>query len=300
MRDAVQFYLIHLCESEKSSFTVSALKTEFLTEQARLQRSPLHQIDLRHRLDRFCETFGDRSIRTIAPAEIATWLASLDLSPRSVINFHSKVSSLFGYGLARGYLEQNPLSGIKRIKCVDGPPEIFTPGDLRTLLEHAPAALLPCLAIGAFAGLRTAEILRLEWQDIDLTSGHLNVRAKVAKTARRRLIVMADNLRAWLIPYCAYEGRIWTGDQVGYHLACQVARKAADISEWPNNGLRHSFASYHLAKHLDAPALALDMGHVTPALIFSTYREVVTPGSAERYWQIFPHSPANNIMSMVA
>jgi hypothetical protein len=30
------------------------------------------------------------------------------------------------------------------------------------------------------------------------------------------------------------------------------------------------------------------MGHVSPHIIFSNYREIVTPEEAERYWQIFP------------
>jgi integrase len=74
------------------------------------------------------------------------------------------------------------------------------------------------------------------------------------------------------------------------------AWKAAGLEKWPHNVLRHSFASYHLAKHQDAPRLALDMGHVSPHMIFSNYREIVTPEEAERYWQIFPPAPAENVV----
>jgi hypothetical protein len=45
------------------------------------------------------------------------------------------------------------------------------------------------------------------------------------------------------------------------------------LARWPNNGLRHSFASYHLAKHQNAPRLALEMGHSTPRMVFDNYRE---------------------------
>jgi hypothetical protein len=54
------------------------------------------------------------------------------------------------------------------------------------------------------------------------------------------------------------------------------------------NVLRHSFGSYHLAEHQDAPRLALDMGHVSPHMIFGRYREIATREEAERYWNIFP------------
>jgi hypothetical protein len=32
------------------------------------------------------------------------------------------------------------------------------------------------------------------------------------------------------------------------------------------------------------------MGHVSPHMIFSNYREIVTPEEAERYWQSFPRN----------
>ena len=40
------------------------------------------------------------------------------------------------------------------------------------------------------------------------------------------------------------------------------------------------------------------MGHVSPHMIFSNYREIVTPEEAERYWQIFPPSQAENVVAM--
>jgi integrase len=60
------------------------------------------------------------------------------------------------------------------------------------------------------------------------------------------------------------------------------------IGKWPTNALRHSFASYRLAKFQDAPALALQMGHTATAMLFSHYREVVTLEQAEAYWSILP------------
>jgi hypothetical protein len=67
-------------------------------------------------------------------------------------------NSLFSYGVKCGYLERNPASAIDRIKIVDAPPEIFTPNQLQLILEKAPSKLMSLLAIGAFAGLRIAEL----------------------------------------------------------------------------------------------------------------------------------------------
>jgi len=301
LRDAVEFYLAHLRSKPAAIVTVSALVTEFLAEQSRLGRSATHQNDQRQRYNRFLASFADREAQSIGPSEITAFLGSLALSPQSVNNFRACLSALFNFGAKRGYLERNPVAAIERIKRVDEPPEIFTPADLQRLLENAPTDLLPCLAIGAFAGLRTAEILRLEWSDIDLLLGHLNVRAKISKTAKRRLIVMAPALCEWLSLSPHSTGKLWPRSEREYHSVCQTARAAAGLAKWPNNGLRHSFASYHLAKHMDAPRLALDLGHTSTSMIFQHYRELVTPEAAETYWNIAPEArAATNIVPMVA
>jgi len=66
-------------------------------------------------------------------------------------------------------------------------------------------------------------------------------------------------------------------------------------SEWPQNALRHSFGSYHLAQFNDAAKLALEMGN-SPATIFRHYRQLVKPKEAERYWKIAPASAGKKVV----
>lgn len=47
--------------------------------------------------------------------------------------------------------------------------------------------------------MRTAEIERLSWDDVDLAGGHITISAANTKTASRRLTPIAENLRAWLV-----------------------------------------------------------------------------------------------------
>ena len=69
------------------------------------------------------------------------------------------------------------------------------------------------------------------------------------------------------------------------------------LLEWPDNALRHSFATYHLAHHKNAAELALHMGHTSPALIFAHYREVVSDKDGAAYWRLRPE-PAKNVVVM--
>jgi integrase len=297
LNDATQFYVRYLRDAERS-ISVCALVEEFMAAQNRLNRSQVHLYDLRQRLGRFKEDFGDRPVRTVTTNEIDAWLHALKLSAQSVNNYRSRIAALFSYGLKRDYVERNPLQSIDKIKVVDEAPEIFTPEQMQILLDNAPLALLPALAIGAFAGLRTAELLRLAWQEIDLPRRLVNVSASKSKTAKRRLIPIVPNLAEWLRPYAGCTGKIYPYSRRWYHHNVDLLRKAAGLAEWPNNGLRHSFASYHLAKHQDAPQLALEMGHTTPRMIFDNYREVVTPDEAQRYWNVRPKAAAENLIAM--
>jgi integrase len=80
-----------------------------------------------------------------------------------------------------------------------------------------------------------------------------------------------------------------------------VIRKDFGLTRWPKNGLRHSFASYRLAAIHDAPRVASELGHTSPQMLYSTYRELVLPEEAERYWNIVPKTgEAENVVAFTA
>jgi hypothetical protein len=75
---------------------------------------------------------------------------------------------------------------------------------------------------------------------------------------------------------------------------------AAGLKNWPKNSLRHSFASHRIAKYENAEQFALMLGHRGTDLVFSNYRELVTPEEAECYFANVPPMSAVNVVSTVA
>lgn len=90
---------------------------------------------------------------------------------------------------------------VGKAKAQDTQIGILQPEELARLLEASSERTLPYWAIGAFAGLRSAELARLDWSDVHFESGLIEVKASKSKTASRRFVRIRPNLAAWLEPY---------------------------------------------------------------------------------------------------
>jgi integrase len=297
LADATAHYVDYLKSCERSC-TVKELVAEFIASKQSKGKSDRYLKDLRYRLGRFEGDFADKIAATVTTAQIDDWICGLGQSSQSQNNFRAVLSSLFSYAVSRGYAKDNPVARVERVKVVGDAPEILTPEQTARLLEAATTDALAFLTIGAFAGLRVAETMRLDWRDVDLDGGFIEVTAKKAKSAKRRLVRILPNLAAWLRPLARTHGPVCPPN-LRRHLL--ETRTRAGLAEWPANALRHSFASYHLAKFNDAARLALEMGHTDTSMIFSHYRELVKPADAERYWNIAPAADgAEKIVTLAA
>lgn len=295
--DAVAFFADHQERVLRCKTTTTELAKEVVKAKAKDRCSPSYIADLELRLRIFCQDFGQRPIASIDVEELDNWLRELPGSPKSRANYRANVGVLFSYATKRRMIPFNPILHTAKPKLIDKPPEIFAVDELRGLLEAAQRNepdVVPMLAIGAFAGLRDAEIKRLGYREVDLARGHIEVTAAKAKSARRRIVPIQPNLAAWLRPYGAQIGAVAPEE---HRAKLSRVRKASGLSKWPNNGLRHSFASYRLAAIHDAPRVASELGHTNPQMLFGHYRELVLPSEAQRYWEITPPETTANVVA---
>jgi integrase len=297
LTDAARFMVDHLEKVRRCKVTAAQLADEVIEAKRRDGMSAAYLADLRKRLKHFCRDFGKQPIAGITVEEIDNWLRDLKLSPKSRANYRANIGVLFSFAVSRRMLDFNPVAFTAKPKLPDNPPEIFAVDQLRALLEAASSVVpdvLPMLAIGAFAGVRDAELKRLDWHEVKVARGHIEIKGAKAKSARRRIILIQPNLAAWLQPYSGLSGSLVPE---GARKKLERARQAAKLSTWPRNGLRHSFASYRLAATHDAPRVASELGHTSPQMLYSTYRELVLPEDADRYWKLIPDTRGDNVLS---
>jgi integrase len=275
----------HTGLSAKPKLVADVLK-ELLAAKTEKGRSHLYLTDLRVRLTRFAEAV-ERPLGEVTAADIDEFLVSLDVSPRSQNNFRAAIGTLFRFGQTRGYVprEHPCVSNVEKASHTSPEIQVFTPGDMEKLLSKAKPALVPTLALGAFAGVRSEEIKRLDWSDIRLRQGHIEIKSAKSKTKIRRLISIPKNLKAWLVPLAVQTGPVTPFA----NLALQFAKlgKATGV-KWQKNGLRHSFISYRVAQTRDVPRVALEAGN-SPAVISRNYLKHVTRAEASRWFGIMPN-----------
>ena len=160
---------------------------------------------------------------------------------------------------------------------------------MRACLEAAGSErrLTAYLALGAFAGLRTEEILRQQWEDIDWIHGEIYVRQpKRVRGWRPRHVEILPALRRHLEHLALKEDKILPGARRSFHLLRRALMDKLGWSKWPSNCLRHSFKTYHSANFQDLPRTQLQMGHAGIGMTNYTYGSPATRANAASWWAL--------------
>jgi len=280
----------HAVELPKISVNdaVEKIKAQSRTDNKSLARQ--HQ--LRVLLNRFAGKFGI-NVDAITPKMIADYLTGLLLADRSKKNHRDVIAYFNRWLVLHGYLAKGTdwLEGVQKyVGRKSGEIVIFTPEELSGLLKKADRRMIPFLTIGAFAGLRHAEIGRLDWSEIELSNkeSYIEVREGKGKTKVRRLVPVTRNLKAWLLPYQKNAGRVCPFKNTPKQL---VELAAAAKIEWKHNGLRHSCISYRVAQSGDLPRIADESGN-SVQVIRTNYLRRVKPAAATEWFAIVPKKRA--------
>jgi len=188
------------------------------------------------------------------------------------VNFEVKaLRTIFYFAMRSNYLEANPIKGFKFLKTDDSKQRRFlTESECKRLLDHAEKENYPIFAVFLNTGMRRAELVNLEWSDIDFKNGVIKIQRKpfwLPKTGERE-IPMNETAQEILMKL-PKRGNFVFADEAGRKLNPDLLRKRlVDTAKKANienlteiHALRHTFASQLISNGVDLPSVQKLMGH---------------------------------------
>jgi integrase len=301
--------IVAACEAQRkatqkqSGFTpatVAVVYDRFIDSLKRDEASDRYIEDCRSRMGQIKNTFCGY-IHAVEMADLENWINAKKIGLKTRKNYRTAAVTLWSFAKSQGFLprdrqtEAELLPNRKRTKSSRLSAEIgvYEPTDLRKILTAAPKHLLPIFAIGAFAGLRSAELHRLKWSDIH--PSYIQVDADDSKNAVRRHAPMPIALKQWLAR-CKRpaDKSLRLCSRYGHEsaLARAMTKAIRDAKVEPvHNGLRHTFCSARVAATDDVKQTSREAGN-SPEIILRDYVKVMTKAKARAWFNVRPSARA--------
>jgi len=283
--EAARYYKKHV-DVDLPQVSVAEAVEKFRAAKEAEGMSAKYLEDIRTLLGHFARAFLC-PLSSIQTDDLRQYLNAMKIGLVAKANRRRMLVVLFNFAKAQGWLRANEGTaadtlGTYKIKRHDV--EIYTPSELARLLNAATPDFVPYIALLAFGGVRREELHKgLKWESIDFERGDIIVPAAIAKTNRKRKIVISQNLLAWLAPYRMKHGSIF---DIAPDNRIEKVVKASGV-KWKRNALRHSFGSYRMEQTKNEGQVALEMGN-SPQVVKDHYFEIVDERAAREYWNIRP------------
>lgn len=210
-------------------------------------------------------------IEKVTAVDIKAFLNGCDVGARRWNNLRDQIVTLFRFARGERYLPKDrstEAEDVAKMKVPRNTVETYSPLELKWILSSTREIWRPWILLSAYAGIRTFEVLRMEWSCIRWEQKLIDLPPKVTKVNERRIIPMCDTLLAALESWRDSEGPVCT-DKVPQREIEQLVPKVKEALpkfKWKHNALRHSFGSFRTALTQNIPQVALEMGNSVPMI----------------------------------
>ena len=223
------------------------------------------QVSYKSLLRRWVEPkWKDISLGEVRTLEVEHWLKSLPLAPKTRANLRNLMHVIFECARRWELVSSNPIELVRQSGRRQKTPRRLTIEELRRLLAELEQPYNTMAILAGCLGLRVGEILGLQWGDIDLLNGTLEVRRSVyqyhigpAKTPYSEAALplaaeIVSSLGSWLsrASYRAEADFVFPSARGGPRDAdklrenvLQPAADRAGLGKIGWHSLRHSFAT---------------------------------------------------------
>jgi integrase len=260
--------------------------------------------------------FGTLLLRDMTAAGIKVWLGGLTISNKRINNILIPLRAILGDAFADGVLDRNPVDRVKNLPNRFEEPTPFSPDEVARILAAAPPQARNLFEFAFWTGLRTSELIALEWGDIDLGRGVARVRRASVQKRTKHTKTAAGEREVKLFPPALESlqrqkaftflagGRVfhnprtnqpWETDGQIRKTAWAPALKRAGVVYRNPYQTRHTYASTLLSAGENPLWVAQQMGHKDWGMIRRRYGRWIPEvdasagGKVMQFWSQFGH-----------
>lgn len=236
-----------------------------------------HARDTKKVINLLVALFPSKGIEFVRAEEIER-IVNLATAASTQANYFSALHAFFQALEDFEKIKRNPMRALEKPKSRPRR-NVLTPEQMAAVLalrEKMEPWLFASILIAGFVGVRTAEVMRMNWEDIDTKSRQIHIREDVAKQTNSdgyddRIIDFEPQLvrRA---KFLKCTGKLVPVNEDVFHAARNRIVKLLGWEKWPENCLRHSAATYKLAECRNPSIVANMLGHKSSIrLVMTTY-----------------------------
>lgn len=261
--------------------------------------------------------FKGQNLADIKRPDIRKWLASIEGTNKYLSNIQSVLRSALQDAVNDELLETNPMYGWTYTNNEAPKPnndvDPFTAAEQALILDQMDGQIKNMFQFFFWTGLRTSELVALDWQDIDwhhgtvhiykgITQGVEEAETTKTKSGIRKVKLLKPALEALenQKQYTAFKGQEifqnplfnerWKGDAPIRKTAWMPALRRSEVKYRRPYQTRHTYASMMLTAGESIPWLAEQMGHSDWAMLRKTYAKYIKdsiPDAGEKAVEMF-------------
>lgn len=264
--------------------------------------------------------FGDVPTQALRRSMVRDWLWGLDLSRKRINNILTPLRSALHMAVEDGLITQNPVLDIRVRVREDLDPESrysvdpLSPEEQSAVLAALPDQVRELIQFALWSGLRTSELLALQWGDIDFSKGVIRVARACVKGHLKKPKTKAGSRDVKLLGpardaltaqkkhtyslgkeifHNPLRNAPWQNSRPLYMVWTRRLKKAG-VRHRPMYQTRHTYASMLLSAGEDPMWVAHQMGHKDWGLIRRTYARWIpeaNPDAGSKAERLFAPSP---------
>lgn len=225
--------------------TVAHTVQAYITSPEFLQLAPSTQKNYKMHLFRVDKAFGDWEMTDITRGLVLKMRDKKADTPVGANHLVIALSQLFKYAVAREICENNPATGIPKLKSKGTGNRMWTDDEIASFRANAPAMMRLAMEIGLYTGQRISDVRRLLWADYDGSA----IKLRQQKTGTPLVIPIHRDLKPHLDAAKKIGPTILTSKTgLPFHERVffanfKAALKGSEVEGVTFHGLRHTAAS---------------------------------------------------------